>query len=119
MRGYCLSNRVSYSKKKCNLDIVPIIYFYSADCPSCPNQGTILTYFKKKFGEQVLVFPINVDLKNSEPMVDIVMEQFTVKKYPTLIIDNRKFEGVVSKEQLQEQICNSLENSEICLTEEN
>jgi hypothetical protein len=102
------------SKQKCNLEIVPILYFYTKDCPSCPNQGTILTYYKKIFGEQVLVFPINLDLRNEEPMVEIVMNQFNITKYPSLIIDNKKYEGVVRNEQLNEIICSSLDESPQC-----
>ena len=119
MRRYILDNLrywllAQESKSKCDLDIVPIIYFYATDCPSCPNQGTILTYFKQLFGEQVLVFPINLDFRFEEPMVEIVMTQFNISKYPTLIIDNKKYEGVVKSEQLQSIICDSLEESEQC-----
>lgn len=123
MRRYLLDNLrywllAKESKQKCDLDIVPIIYFYATDCPSCPNQGTILTYFKKVFGEQVLVFPINLDFRTEEPMVEIVMNQFDIKKYPTLVIDNKKYEGVVKREQLQEVICSSLKHSEYCAENE-
>ena len=119
MRRYALDNLRYWllsleSKKKCELDIVPIIYFYSTECSSCPNQGTVLTFFKKKFGEQVLVFPINVDLKNQEPMIEIVMSQFEINKFPTLVIDNKKYEGVVGQEQLQGIICSSLKESKEC-----
>lgn len=102
------------SKQRCNLDIVPIIYFYSTGCPSCPNQGTILTFFKNLFGERVLVFPINADLLDEEPMVEIVMSQFGVDKLPTIIIDNKKYEGVVKKDQLQKLICSSLNDAPEC-----
>lgn len=119
MRRYILDNLrywllAKESKEKCNLDIVPILYFYSTDCPSCPNQGTILTYFKQLFEEQLLVFPINLDLRNQEPMVEIMVSQFNVSKYPTLIIDNKKFEGVVKRDQLKEVICDSLKESKEC-----
>jgi len=102
------------SKDKCNLDIVPILYFYSLECPSCPNQGTILSYFKNQFGEQVLVFPINLDLRNQEPMVEVMIGKFNITKYPTTVIDNKKYEGVVKEEQLQQIICSSLRSSENC-----
>tara|TARA_Y100000310_G_C20650852_1_gene799334 strand:+ start:570 stop:1310 length:741 start_codon:yes stop_codon:yes gene_type:complete len=119
LRRYTLDNLrywllAKESKEKCDLNIVPIIYFYSTDCPSCPNQGTILTYFKKVFGEKVLVFPINLDLRENEPMVEIVLSQFAITKYPTLVIDNKRYEGVVGKEQMQEIICNLLDDPENC-----
>lgn len=120
LRRYTLDNLRYWllareSKIKCNLNIVPILYFYATECPSCPNQGTILSYFKNVFGEQVLVFPINLDLRAHEPMVEITMSQFKISKYPTLVIDNKKYEGVVQKEQLQQIICSSLKNSSQCL----
>ena len=119
MRRYLLDNLRYWllareTKQKCDLNTVPIVYFYSTDCPSCPNQGTVLTYFKKLFGEEVLVFPINLDFRNNEPMVEVVMLQFDVTKQPTLIIDNKKYEGVVQKEQMKEIICDSLKQSEHC-----
>ena len=103
------------SKEKCSLDIVPIIYFYNTNCPSCPNQGTILTYYKKLLGEKVLIFPINLDLRKEEPMVEIVMNQFNVDSLPTLIINNKKYVGVVRQEQLGEIICSSLKNASECI----
>jgi len=102
------------SKSKCDLDIVPILYFYSKDCPSCPTQGTILSYYKDIFDEKLLVFPINLDLREDEPMVEMVMSQFNIGKYPTLIVDNKKYEGVIKKERLGEIICESLDDSEHC-----
>lgn len=119
MRRYLLDNLrywllAKESKDRCNLDIVPMLYFYSTSCPSCPNQGTILTHFKNLFGEQVLVFPINLDFRNQETMVEIVMNQFNITKYPTLVIDNKKYEGVVTSEQLQKIICVSLKASPNC-----
>jgi protein-disulfide isomerase len=47
-------------------------------------------------------------------MVEVVMLQFDVTKQPTLIIDNKKYEGVVQKEQMKEIICDSLKQSEHC-----
>lgn len=119
IRRYALDNLrywllAKESKDKCDLDIVPVLYFYASDCPSCPNQGTILTYYKNLFGEQLLVFPINLDLRNQETMVEIMVEQFNVTKYPTTVIDNKKYEGVVKEEQLQEIICSSLISSPHC-----
>ena len=119
MRRYLLDNLrywllAKESKQRCDLDTVPILYFYSTECPSCPNQGTILTYFKKLFGEQVLVFPINLDFRYQEPMVEVMMSQFNITKYPTLIIDNKRYEGVVKKEQMHQLICQSLKKSENC-----
>jgi len=111
LRYWVLAER---AKESCNLDIVPVLYFYSDDCPSCPNQGTVLTYFKKLLGDQLLVFPINVDLKDEEPMVEIVMSLYEVDKVPSLVIEGEKYEGVIKKNDLQDIICANLDSSEEC-----
>ncbi|MBU1112203.1 MAG: hypothetical protein KJ896_05495 [Nanoarchaeota archaeon] len=111
LRYWLLANE---AKESCDLDIVTVLYFYSDDCPSCPNQGTILTYFKKLLGDSFLVFPINIDLRDDEPMVEVMMSLYNVTKYPTLIIANEKYEGVIKTEDLQEIICIDMEHSEIC-----
>ncbi len=102
------------AKEKCNLKMVPILYFYTEKCASCPNQGTILTYFKKTFGEQVLVFPINGDLREEEATVEIVINQYNITKVPSLIIDSQKYEGVIRQEELQGIICKTLRDAEQC-----
>lgn len=121
MRRYILDNLRYYllatqSKQRCDLDIVPILYFYSKNCTSCPDQGTILTYYKQIFGEKVLVFPINGDLRSDETMVRIMEGQYNVTTYPTIIIDQQKYEGVVSREKLGKIICSSLKQpeAEVC-----
>ncbi len=119
MRRYTLDNLrywllAQEGKKECHLDLVTILYFYSSNCPSCPNQGTILTFFKKQFGEKVLIFPINLDFRSKEPMIEIAMAQFNITKYPTIVIDDKKYEGVIKKEELEPIICKSLKDSEFC-----
>ncbi len=102
------------SKQKCSMDIVPILYFYQKDCPSCPEQGTILTFYKNIFEEQLLVFPINLDLQNKEPLAKIIGSQFNVTQFPTIIVDDVKYEGVVDKEKMEEIICDSVEQAAPC-----
>ncbi len=118
-RRYTLDNlrywlMAEKAKESCDLDMVSILYFYSDDCPSCPNQGTVLSYFKKLMGDQLLVFPINLDLREDEAMIEIMMSLYNVTKYPTIIIEGEKYEGVTKKNDLQEIICANLENSDAC-----
>ncbi|MBT4651133.1 hypothetical protein HOC13_01275 [Candidatus Woesearchaeota archaeon] len=102
------------SKELCNLEIVPILYFYEEDCPNCPSQGTLLTYFRNTFEGKVLVFPINMNFQDSESLLKILASEFKVNQYPTLIIDGKKYEGMIPKQQLHELICESLTEDELC-----
>src|SRR3989344_1598879 len=102
------------SKQKCNMDIVPVIYFYRQECESCSGQGTILTYYKNLLEDQLLVFPVNLDLVEREPMAKIIQSQYNVTQFPTLIIDNTKYEEVVDKDQMKDIICSSLHEAPQC-----
>jgi len=104
------------SKDKCAIDLVNILYFYSAkDCSDCPDQGTILTYFKKLYGEKVLVFPIDVDLELSESLITILKVRYDITTYPSLVVSDEKYEGMLSKDELGEIICDSFIDKSQCI----
>lgn len=113
LRYWIFSTRV---KNTCEEDVVNILYFHSTDnCDICPNQGTILTYFKKKLSDQLLVFPINLDLEKNEKFLKILRLQYNITTLPTLIINEEKYEGIISKNELAEIICEHTSNKEKCL----
>lgn len=113
-RRYILDNIrywlvVKEARSKCDIKKLPILYLYSADnCDICPNQGVILTYFKKKYGEDLLVFPINTDLATNEPVINFVLSNYNITKYPSIVVGDKKYEGVVSQERLGPIICSGL-----------
>ncbi len=112
-RAYALDNLrywlfASKTKELCNLDFVTILYFYSDQkCSICPDQGVILSYYKKLLGERLLVFPINIDLQSSEASVAMLEKRYNVTVYPTIIVEEKKYEGVVSKKELMPIVCSS------------
>ena len=91
-----------------------ILYFYRNDCDICPNQGVILTYFKNVFGDKLLVFPIDGGLSSDESAVDIIQSRFNITSYPTLIVEEQKFEGVIEKDALRTIICHHFHNETSC-----
>ena len=104
------------AKDKCKMNIVNILYFYSTEhCDICPNLGTLLTYYKKKLGDSLLIFPIDVDLAQEDVVIDILESRYNVTSYPTLIIEDEKREGLISREELGFLICDSFEYKQGCL----
>ncbi len=120
LRNYLLDNirywlYATRGNELCNMDMVTVLYFYSGQtCDICPTQGTLLTYYKKKYGNELLVFPIDVDLRKQEKVVPVLQGIFDIKQYPTLIINNQKFEGIVNNEDLGKLICHSYKNQSKC-----
>jgi len=102
------------TKEICNEDIINVLYFYSRDnCDICHNQGTILSYFKTKLDDEILIFPLNVDI--DEDLIYLLSLQYNVTKFPTIIVNDNKYEGVISKNELSRIICESSINKEKCL----
>lgn len=103
------------SKDACNIKLVTILYFYSEEhCEICPDQGVILSYYKKIFEEKLLIFPINVDLESKESMITILKNIYNVKDYPSIVIEDEKYEGVVDKIKLGALICDAFNDNTIC-----
>jgi hypothetical protein len=103
------------AKKLCNTDLVSVLYFFSGTkCDICPNQGVVLTYYKKKYEDKLLIFPIDVDLEAKEPIIKILRKRYQVYSYPTIVVEDKKYEGVVEKEKLGEIICGNFMDKEQC-----
>ena len=92
------------AEESCGTSTQTVLYFYQNDCEECPDQGTVLTYFKKILQDELLVFPINTDVED-EPMVDIIINLYDVTEYPTIIINDTKYEGLQRKDLLEEILC--------------
>ena len=120
-RSYVIDNLkywllASKTKKECGEDYVTILYFFSENnCPSCPDQGVILTYYKKMYEEKLLVFPINLDVENQEASIGILRNIYNITKLPSITVEDKKYEGVVPKDDLGNIICGNFQNQSLCL----
>ncbi|MFQ5620227.1 MAG: hypothetical protein ACE5FT_00115 [Candidatus Nanoarchaeia archaeon] len=101
------------NKERCSSELVPALYFYSdEDCVNCPDQGKILTYFKKLLGERVLIFPINVDLDDEEVAITIVKGKYNISTVPSVVINEKAYTGLLERQELGELICSSFEHEQ-------
>jgi hypothetical protein len=105
----------SKTKKECGGEYVTILYFFSEEtCPTCPDQGVILTHYKQLYEEKLLVFPINLDLEKKEASVGMLRSIYNITTLPSITIEDKKYEGVMSKSTLGELICNQFDNKSLC-----
>lgn len=111
-RSYVLENLrfwllAKKTRELCGTDIVTVLYFYSDEsCSICPDQGTILSHYKRIFDNRLLVFPINVDLSKDDSSVQTVLDSYAVDALPTLVIGNDKYTGLISIGELKPYLCN-------------
>jgi len=94
-------------KKDCGANYSIILFFFEKDCRPCVIMADRLTYMKKKYGNSVLICPINMYFAREDPVAHTLREIYNVTEYPTLIIENKKY-GVLSKEELEELICKEI-----------
>lgn len=88
----------------CNSTSVTVLYFYNKTCTSCNDQGLILTYYKDKLREKLLVFALDTDLNLTS--TKMLVSNYNIRVVPTLVVNGLKFEGFYNKEKLGELLCN-------------
>ncbi len=95
----------SEAKEVCPSESVRVLFFYEMDeaCSDCSAQGHVLTYLKNIFGEKLLVFSLDVNF--DEPMVQILKENYGIDEMPSLVINDKVFEGLIKKEELINELC--------------
>jgi hypothetical protein len=102
LKYWMFSNKAN---KKCNKDVVTVLYFYSdEECDVCPNQGVILTYYKKILQDELLVFPVNIDVLN-EPLIDLLEVSYNVSDLPYVVIDEKGHSGFITKSKMHDLLC--------------
>lgn len=89
--------------KKCSRENVKVIYFYDEN--EQDTQGGILDYVKKLFGGRVLIFSLNSNFKE-EPMISILLTSHNITQFPTVIIEDKVFQGHTSVEEVIKAVCN-------------
>ncbi|MBU1204094.1 MAG: hypothetical protein KKG60_03450 [Nanoarchaeota archaeon] len=102
-----LLNSISL-KEKCSADYVNLVYFYK-DEPNIEEksaqrvQSVVLEEIKSMFGPDMMLIPLSIDIDIS--IINIIKSSYNITKTPTLIIEDKKFEGVISKEKILQEIC--------------
>ncbi len=90
------------AKESCGLDIVTVLYFTSTkECSACATQGAVLSYFKKKFGERLLIFPLNTALESDEPTLSLLRAQYGITDVPGVVVEDDVFPTGITREEFE------------------
>ncbi|HZX12724.1 MAG TPA: hypothetical protein VFE88_04680 [Candidatus Nanoarchaeia archaeon] len=90
--------------EQCNANYTLILYFYSDDksCPSCGNQGFILSYLRTKYPETVRVYSFDLAINN--PALSALKSFYTIREAPTIVIQDTPYPRYLSKEELESRL---------------
>jgi len=87
-------------RNECNADVHWIIFFYGERCPECDAQGNILSYMKGKYPTKIYVYAMRYDLDS--PIAAALRIEYNVSVIPTIIVDGKKYDGVMGVDELKE-----------------
>ena len=94
----------SKAKTLCQTDVVNVLYFFSKDCQSCDDQSFLLTFLKQKLRQRLFIFGFDTSFEK-EPLLNLLVSTYNVTSYPTTIIENNKYVGFMSEENLTNTVC--------------
>ena len=101
IKDYLLMKQIT---KKCNLDPVFILYFYSneGDCPNCVREGYVLTRLREKYPTlRIYSFDYNLDLSAVKTLISIKKIK---NDLPALVINDASYYGFRSVEDIEKII---------------
>lgn len=97
-------------KEKCKANYVNLVYFFANDPEfnaeaEQDTQAEILKDLKEKYGKDLMLIPLPIDLDIS--MINIIKETYDITRTPTLLINEKtKLEGLQNLEELSKLIKN-------------
>ncbi len=88
-------------KQECNPSLNIILFFYSnkVEKDKSEAQGYVLDYIYKKYTDKVVIYALDADQNN--PALNTLKDIYKVEKAPTVIINERKYENVLSASDIE------------------
>lgn len=112
-RSYVLSGIRYYLfaqelREECDYEANTILFFTDSlngeqNCEDCGALGSELSLLKNRYGEELLIFSIPLELDDG--MVDLISAQYNVTNVPTLVINgDEKLEGYHTHAEIRENL---------------
>ncbi|MBR9681508.1 MAG: hypothetical protein GOV00_01780 [Candidatus Altiarchaeota archaeon] len=95
-------------KQTCGWNVSTVIFFFDDDCDGeCDAMSTRLDYLKRKYDNDVLIFPINLWLAQDDPVANSLAILYNVTELPKLVIDGKVF-GALELNDLEALVCSTV-----------
>ncbi len=82
----------------------PVLFFYNTrnDCPACAAQGQVLDQVRNECpNARVYAFPTDIE---DLSMIRAFKTYYSIKTAPTLVINDKTYDSLVSKQQIKQAI---------------
>ncbi len=89
------------AQEQCGAQLIPILYFYSnqKDCPSCDQQGYVLTYLRDKYPFlRIYSFDYDLDLSALQTLKSLYGLK---KELPIVIVGDQSYYGFRDREEIE------------------
>lgn len=100
IKDYLLTKKIN---EKCDGNLIPLLYFYTTanNCTECIKQGYVLTELREKYPNlRVYSFDYSLDLSALKALIRIYKIEDT--KLPAIIVNEKKFTGFKTIEEIEE-----------------
>jgi len=97
VKHFLLINEIN---KVCNKKYSTVLYFFSperSECSDCSAQGALLTEAKRS-NPELMIYSFNWNIDS--PVVNRLLLDYDVDGIPTLVINGKKFEGILSPQEI-------------------
>ena len=95
VKDYLLMEEI---KNRCGENLFTILYFHEGDCEECQKQSLVLDELVSQYPETRVYW---FDKEVNTPAVQTMLSIFGIKQGPTLVINDRTYEGFLTFEQIQ------------------
>ncbi len=96
----------------CGSSTVRMLYFYSDPhvCPMCEDQGTIITHYREKYDDTLLVFPLDMSLDMRH--LTILRETYDIEEYPVMVVGEDVHRGFMDMDEMGQVLEGYIEDVE-------
>lgn len=106
-KKYLLSTLENYIKQQnleenCNSTKIEVLYFHTDSCDKCQGQGKMLTKFRKRYDQKMLVYPLDSDYDLEA--INFLESYYQISEYPAIVVEDEVFQGFTSRQVLTREI---------------
>lgn len=99
-----LYNMLRSYKSNCEVEELPLIFYFFDDSIESQRQGTVLTEYRREVDNSTYIFSYNLETEESE-ILEILKADYNITEGPSIVINgNKTFKRFVSLKELRQEI---------------